>query len=148
MSNQRHEKKLYVINLKTYTFQGFLNIKDGYSKSKILAPSGWTVDIVVICSILLILLLIVAIWFYLRYKNRVKESDTNSEQVMHELWASTYRANERLNPRSSYYSNSNTENTDELNNTALIECSIVHYECFQYEADLEFFEISKTENFN
>ncbi|KXN65928.1 hypothetical protein CONCODRAFT_12351 [Conidiobolus coronatus NRRL 28638] len=144
MTNQRKAKKLYAINLKTYTYQGFLNISGEDSKSKFSGLPSWTLAISVLSSMLLIILLIAVTWLYLRYKKRFKLDDTNSEKELYELWASTYRENKGIKLRDPYISRKNTRNTGGLNDTILFDGSIVNYECFQYEIDLEDLEITKT----
>jgi uncharacterized membrane protein len=141
MSNQRQVKKLYAINLETYTFQGFINISSDYNKSQVSGLSDWSI-VIILGSIILIILLIAATCFCLHFKKHTKINDSNSEQEIHELWASTYHLNVGIKPRASPF-DKNKRKTGGLNDTILIDGSVVHYECFQYEVDLESLEIIK-----
>ncbi|KXN64545.1 hypothetical protein CONCODRAFT_14322, partial [Conidiobolus coronatus NRRL 28638] len=143
INNRRQVKKLNIINLDTYTFQGFIDISGKYSKSQAPRLPSWAVSTAVLWSIVLVILLIAVVWFYLRYKKRVKVDDANSEQEMQEVWVSAYHVKNGLKSRASPFSSNNKCNTGGLNDTILIDGSMIHYECFQYEIDLEQLEIVK-----
>jgi hypothetical protein len=143
MSNQGQGKKLYVVNLETYTFQGFLDITSKYNKVIASRFPGWAVAIVVIGSILLIILLIAAVWFHLRHKKRSEEVSTNSKQGLQEVWASAAHEKDGLKSNAAPFSKSSTGNTGGLNDTILVDGSIVYYECFQHEIELEDLDIVK-----
>ncbi|KXN64822.1 hypothetical protein CONCODRAFT_13873 [Conidiobolus coronatus NRRL 28638] len=147
ISNQSQDKKLYVINLETYKFQGFLNISGEYSKSQASGLPSWAVTISTLGSILLVILLITTTWFYLRYKKQVKVNDNNSEQEMQEVWASADHENDGLKSRAATFSNSSKRSTGGLNGSTLIDGSMINYECFQHEVDLEGLEIVKAKTF-
>jgi cbb3-type cytochrome oxidase subunit 3 len=145
VSNQSQVKKLYVINLETFTLQGFLNISGKYSKSQAPVHPDWVITIAVLGSFFIIFLLITATWFCLRYKKRNKvDKNNNSEQEMQEVWASAAHESDGLTSRAATFSNSNTGSTVGLNDLTLINGSMINYDCFKHEVDLEDLEIIKT----
>ncbi|KXN64684.1 hypothetical protein CONCODRAFT_14119 [Conidiobolus coronatus NRRL 28638] len=110
MSNQRQVKKLYVINLETYKFQGFLNISGEDSKSESSGLPSWAVTISVL-----------GIWFCLRFKKQVKVDDANSEQAIQEVWASAGHENDGLKSRAAPFPSSKMGKTGGLNDSILID---------------------------
>jgi hypothetical protein len=145
MSNQGQGKKLYVVNLETYTFQGFLDITGEYNKLEVSGLPGWAVAIVVIGSILIIIILIATALFYLKNKKPVKKGGTNNKQEMQEVWASAAHEKDGLKPSAAPFSKSSTGNGIGLNDSVLIDDYMVFYECFQHEIELEDLEIIKTQ---
>ncbi|KXN64821.1 hypothetical protein CONCODRAFT_20999 [Conidiobolus coronatus NRRL 28638] len=56
---------------------------------------------------------------------------------MQDVWATAAHETECLKSRAGTFSTIKTESTGGFNNSTLIDDSLVNYECFQHEVDLE-----------
>ncbi|KXN65929.1 hypothetical protein CONCODRAFT_12353 [Conidiobolus coronatus NRRL 28638] len=136
LSNQRQSKKLFVINLSTYAFQGFIDISGEGGMSESSRPPIWAIIVAALGSILSVVLLITISWLYLRYRKRAKENKY-SKNKMQDVWASATHESYGKNSGTAALSPSRTDSTNNLMNRTLIDDAIVNYECFQHEVDLE-----------
>jgi hypothetical protein len=79
----------------------------------------------------------------LRHKKRGNNDETSNGQEMHEVWASAAHENYGSKSKAAPFFNSNTKKSGGLNDSTLIDGSIVNYECFLHEIDLGDLETDK-----
>jgi cbb3-type cytochrome oxidase subunit 3 len=136
LSNQNYSKRLYSIDLKKFELQSFINISGEYNKDSSSRFPVWAIVVTVLGCALFVILLIATIWFYLRYKKRVKAND-KSKHKMQDVWATASHENDFIKSGSAVLTVSRKGSTRFLMDSTLFENSIVNYECFQHEVDLE-----------
>ncbi|KXN67057.1 hypothetical protein CONCODRAFT_10951, partial [Conidiobolus coronatus NRRL 28638] len=141
-SNQKASKKTYVLDLKTNKLQGFVNISGKYGQETASSLPTWAIILITVICVLVFIFILAGLWFYLRYKKRVKPGE-NGDQKMQDIWAASdveVKGNIKGNTTLTF---GNTVTSTGQAGTALNEDSMMNYDCFKHEVDLDDMEDTK-----
>ncbi|KXN67056.1 hypothetical protein CONCODRAFT_10949 [Conidiobolus coronatus NRRL 28638] len=134
-SNQEKGNKMYAIDLKTNKFQGFANISGKYGQSVGSGLPTWEIILIVVICVVGVIIVLGALWFYFRYKKQIKPVEKNN-QKMQEVWAASdveagvnYKGDTTLT-----FGNTLTSTGQTVTSTN--DETMMSYECFQHEVDL------------
>jgi FtsZ-interacting cell division protein ZipA len=143
---------MYAIDLKENKLQGFVNITGKRVQSEDLGNNDqakdtglptWAKILISVVSIVVVAIILVVFWFCLRYKKKAREGDNNSKK-MQDIWA-TSEVEASGNKQAVVALNlKNAADRPEQTETTLNEDSIMNYDCFKHEVDLQDMEDSKT----
>ncbi|KXN67062.1 hypothetical protein CONCODRAFT_10956 [Conidiobolus coronatus NRRL 28638] len=136
-SNQANsDKQMYSIDLKTNNLIGTVNISGNNEKSTDSRLLTWAIILIsVICAVVFILIL-VSLWFYLRYKKRIKSNEKNS-QKMQDVWATSEVEMDRNKKVSTALNIGTSASSPEQTGTTLKDDFMADHSYFQHEVDLQ-----------
>ncbi|KXN67063.1 hypothetical protein CONCODRAFT_19864 [Conidiobolus coronatus NRRL 28638] len=142
-SNQRAKNQIYCIDLKTNNIVGTVNISGSNGTSTDSGLPKWAVILISVICVIIFILILIALWFYIRYKKQVK-SNQNDNQKMEDVWATSEVEMNRNKKVSTALNIGTSVSSPEQTGTTLKDEFMADYSYFQHEVDLQDMNDTKT----
>ncbi|KXN67105.1 hypothetical protein CONCODRAFT_10903 [Conidiobolus coronatus NRRL 28638] len=151
-TNDNDSNNVYAIDLKNNKLQSFMNISGNYSQqtdsssnpqtdsSSSQQPDSslpkWAIILISVICVIVLILTLVGLWFYFRYRKLVKPNEKN-DQTMQEIWAAFDTEAGGSNKAEVTLTSDNTASSSSQSNSICINNALMSYDYFKHEVDLQ-----------